>query len=482
MKENFDDILKRKWEEQHFPVDEQHRADMIALLDGQKRRRIVPFWWLGGLGLAAIFAGYFMLSQQAPPSPDGQQQSVSLDVKSSGNTEISTGSSLNTEANEPANSEIEKSTINNGNNTIVPAAVNTDQAANTNTNTNSNKQAKALAPSTPKSKQVKEVAKPVQPKQTEQAAPKPAIPITQTTGQPVSLPAAIGTAPDGTFRVDDSAARSYQIVSKAASVTVEDPEADIMPYIPPKPGSRTSFNVNEIDLLELSGIHYAADYTPGQIKPQTSFKHMVYLFGEAGAGIILASKPDYSTGWKLRAGAGLGYTLSPKVQLSWAAGYLLQAGGFDFQRTSTVTQPGFGTRSSFNSLSPDKLHFVYSRLGAQYRLHRSVFGAHGGIQYLYGAQGDIVVQTHDQFASAVSETTSYDWVKTDGLRKLHWTADVSYGYQLTPRLVASVGTDIYFSSFTVSDAALAQDGYYWDGAFAALHPFVTLNYIFYGSK
>ena len=478
MKENFDDILKRKWEEQHFPVDEQHRADMIALLDGQKRRRIVPFWWLGGLGLAAIFAGYFMLSQQAPPSPEGQEQSGSLDMKSAGNTEISTGFSLNTEANEPANRVIEKSTIDNGNNTIVPAAVNTDQA----TNTNTNKQAKAIAPSTPKSKQVKEIAKPVQPNQPEQAASKPVIPITQATEQPVSVPAVIGTAPDGTFRVDDAAARSYQIVSKAASVTVEDPEADIMPYIPPKPGSRASVNVNEIDLLELSGIHYAADYTPGQIKPQTSFNHMVYLFGEAGAGIILASKPDYSTGWKLRAGAGLGYTLSPKVQLTWAAGYLLQAGGFDFQRTSTVTQPGFGTRSSFNSLTPDKLHFVYTRLGAQYRLHRSVFGAHGGIQYLYGAQGDIVVQTHDQFASAVSETASYDWVKTDGLRKLHWTADVSYGYQLTPRLVASVGTDIYFSSFTVSDAALTQDGYYWDGAYAALHPFVTLNYIFYGSK
>ena len=26
MKDNFDDILKRKWEEQHFPVDESHRA------------------------------------------------------------------------------------------------------------------------------------------------------------------------------------------------------------------------------------------------------------------------------------------------------------------------------------------------------------------------------------------------------------------------------------------------------------------------
>lgn len=479
MKENFDDILKRKWEEQHFPVDEQHRADMIALLDGQKRRRILPFWWLGGLGLAAIVAGYFMLSQQEAPSPEGQQLSGSLDLKSAGNTELNTGSSNSKDANEPAKDGTEKATTNSDIQPVAPQSVNTNQVTNTNTNTNAH--SKAIAPSTPKSKQVKEITIPTQPTRQEQAVSTPDIPITQTSDQTNPVPATIGTAPDGTFRVDDAAARSYQIVSKAASVTVEDPEADIMPYIPPKPGSRSRVNVNEIDLLELSGIHYTTTYTPGHITPQTSFNHFIYLFGEAGAGIILASKPDYSTGWKLRAGAGLGYSLSPKVQLTWAAGYLLQSGGFDFQRSSTVSQPGFGARSSFNSLTPDKLHFVYTRLGAQYRLHRSVFGVHGGIQYLYGAQGDIVVQTQDQFAG-LTESSAYDWVKTDGLRKLHWTADLSYGYQLTPRLVASVGTDIYFSSFTVTDDALAQDGYYWDGAYAALHPFVTLNYILYGSK
>ena len=63
MKEEFDDILKRKWEEQHFPVDEGHREDMIALLDGKKRRKMIPIWWLGGLGMAAIFAGYFLTKQ-----------------------------------------------------------------------------------------------------------------------------------------------------------------------------------------------------------------------------------------------------------------------------------------------------------------------------------------------------------------------------------------------------------------------------------
>ena len=116
----------------------------------------------------------------------------------------------------------------------------------------------------------------------------------------------------------------------------------------------------------------------------------------------------------------------------------------------------------------------------QYRLHRHLFGAHGGMQYLYGAQGTIVTQVQDQFVAGTSESSTYGWVKTDGLRQLHWTADISYGYQLTPRLVATAGTDFYFSTITETDAALAADGYYWDGAFASLHPFITLNYLIYG--
>lgn len=273
-------------------------------------------------------------------------------------------------------------------------------------------------------------------------------------------------------------------------MTIEDPDA----YLPPEPEvkmesengllvftqERVTRHTTFVDPLDMVGVDYASNNGMAMIKPQTSFRKLFYLFGEAGIGMVLPSLPAYSSGWKFRGGAGLGYKLSPKVQISWSAGYLLQAGGFDFERTSTVNQPSFGTRSSFNSLTPDKLHFVYSRIGMQYRLHRHQFGMHGGMQWLYGAQGKIVTQVQDQFVSGTSESTTYGWVKTDGLRQMHWTADVSYGYQLTPRLVVTAGTDFYFSSITVTDAALAADGYYWDGAFASLHPFITLNYLLYG--
>ena len=265
--------------------------------------------------------------------------------------------------------------------------------------------------------------------------------------------------------MDEEAAKSYQIVSKAAAVTIE-------------PETRYDVIVEDIFLPDFMGIKYSSNDLPAQTKPNTSFKKSFYLFGETGVGMIFASKPDFTSGWKFRAGAGAGYKLSPKVQVSLSFGYLLQAGGFDFQRSSTINHAGFGTRSNFNTLTPDKLHYVYTRAGVQYRIKRHVLGVHGGFQYLYGSQGELVTQMQDQFAGT-TETAEYTWLVTDGLRKMNWTADVSYGYQLTPRLFASVGADFYFAHNTIEDDALAQKGYYWKGAYAPVHPFITLNYLIY---
>src|SRR5688572_12548495 len=88
MKEEFDDILKRKWEEQHFPVDEGHREEMIALLDGKKRRKMIPIWWLGSLGMAAIIAGYFLALQ-------GGSRTAALDKTVTENHEVQTSGEAN---------------------------------------------------------------------------------------------------------------------------------------------------------------------------------------------------------------------------------------------------------------------------------------------------------------------------------------------------------------------------------------------------
>ncbi|HJW30485.1 MAG TPA: hypothetical protein VJ508_14735, partial [Saprospiraceae bacterium] len=72
MKENFDDIIRRRWEERDFPVDDQHREEMAQLLDREKRRKGFPIWWFGGLGgllLLSGIASWLMHSSTDPVAP-----------------------------------------------------------------------------------------------------------------------------------------------------------------------------------------------------------------------------------------------------------------------------------------------------------------------------------------------------------------------------------------------------------------------------
>jgi hypothetical protein len=490
MKDNFDDILKRKLEEQHFPVDDTHRQEMIELLNGKKRRGILPLWWLGSLVIVASLAGYFFIAEQEGLQPDNPIQKDEIrkatpvteaqQTPSIASAPLSQNATLKNDeegtsitAPQPINpstvnsSTVNKSTINSS--TVNPSTINPESTFNSSTINSSTVNSSTVNPEST-----------VNPK-----SPGSAI----ASGKEESEPSEATNAPT-TYLVEGEILTSHTIVSQAAAVTIEDPDA----YLQSEPEA-TMENENSllilpqerltrhtafVEPLEVSGVEYTSNTGMNKIMPQTAFRKSMYLFGEAGVGMVLQSLPSYTSGWKFRAGAGIGFNASPKIQFSLSAGYLLQVGGFDFERTSTINQPSFGTRSSYNSLTPDKLHFLYSRVGMQYRLHRHLFGVHGGMQYLYGAQGTIVTQVQDQFAAGTSESSSYGWVKTDGLRQLHWTADISYGYQITPRLVATAGTDFYFSSITVSDAALASDGYYWDGAFSSLHPFITLNYLLYG--
>lgn len=473
MKETFDDILKRKWEAQSFPVDQTDRENMIALLDAQKRRRIAPFWWIGGLGILALVAGWAVFNQTQHPDQDihapmpQKQIAESTAANTIASGEISGSSSIDpaakaiskdntvTQTNpspKPANDKIESSAI-------VP----TTQSHTSSYSTKSTK--KTNSPSKPKGTAGTSSHNNPEPK-----------------SQEVSTPMA-NTMPEDKkhYLVDEEAATSYQIISKPVAVIVLPDNAEVIPSeLDNTLNARSSEVTDVLPGLDMLGMTPSYSKPFNSIQPGQAFHSTFHLFAEAGIGMVLPSQPDYASGLKLRAGAGIGYRLSPKLALSLSAGYLLQSGGFEFQRSSVVSQPGFGVRSSFNTLTPDKLHFVYSRIGAMYSLRRHILGVHGGIQYLYGTQGEISVQTHDQFVQDVEEQTTYAWLKKDGLRELSWTADLFYGYRLSPRLTASAGTDIYFSSFTVPDASLSADGYYWNGTYAALHPFVTLNYLFYG--
>jgi hypothetical protein len=462
MKEEFDDILKRKWEQQYFPVDESHREDMIALLDGKKKRKAVPFWWIGGLGMAAIIAGFFLLA-------DSVETTTSTNVKpvEKLNNHNADGNSTSSSIMDP--SSVSESSSLNAQPTKEGQLADGTSPANASSAIQEEERNK---PVYSKTKSTASIPKPTEGKTgTKKSATqgnevKPSEPIaTNPPGAEVDAKG-IGSTPAGVFQVDEEAAKSFQIVSKAVAVTIE-------------PATREDIYVEEIFLPDFTGIRYAKNAPPALVPAKATFHRSFFLFGETGLGMILASKPDFTSGWKFRAGGGVGYRQSPKLEINLSAGYLLQAGGFNFQRTSTINHSSFGTRSSSNTLTPDKLHYVYSRLGAQYRMRRHILGFHGGMQYLYGAQGDLTTQVQQQFVSNATETTEYTWVVTDGLRKINWTADVSYGYQLTPKLFIQAGADFYFAPITVDDPSLTQEGYYWSGAYAPVHPFITLNFQIY---
>ena len=157
---------------------------------------------------------------------------------------------------------------------------------------------------------------------------------------------------------------------------------------------------------------------------------------------------------------------------------MLQNGGFDFERTSTVHTNDFGARSNFNSLSPDKLHFVYARLGVHHNIRRHLLSIYGGVQYLYGAQGNITVMSQDAI-TGLSESSGYGWLKLDGMQRYLWNASVQYGYRLTPKLSINTGLKYYVSNIKADDPELQSKGYYWNGRMAQLNPFLTLNYQLY---
>ena len=469
MKENFDDILKRRWEERSFPIDESHRAEMIELLNNQKRRRAFPFWWIGALAVVMLAGGLLLFTKGGSVSPESLQRSNDEhQATPSGKTEI---------AAVTGESEIHESESTTSTPSSDAAATKKFSGSTTTTNINSQQKDQIEIASANTSKKSNSNA-PLNKNSKNQILPSKE--KESASGKNVDNQASDG---DASYKVDEDAASSISIVSSPVTVEVE---ADVETInlseieVAQPAANRNIFSSPMISPLLISGIEYEAGDEPFNVEPNKSNSHPFYLFGELGTGLVFASQPDFSSGWKLRAGAGLGYRVGSKMQLTLSGGYLMQHGGFDFERKSTVNVLGFGIRSNFNTLTPKTLHYVYARAGAQYRMHRHIITLHGGVQFLYGAYGTIVTQTEDSVTGGTVSVENDSWVKTDGLQTLLWTGDIAYGYQLTPRLSVMVGTDIIFSSFTVKDPELTQAGYYWKGAFSSLHPFVTLNYLIHG--
>jgi hypothetical protein len=498
MKENFDDIIRRRWEEQHFPVDDAHRQEMERLLEGDKRRRGFMFWWIGGLAVTMLI-GYGVWRYNAPQADvKSRTENTETAAKELANNEtpnvpLSAGAEATQrrsqgaggrEAKEIASTHVanekdNQSSFSNSDQSISKIKIPHKE----NLNHKSTSHRLPRVKSTANTEQIlHKNEKPIYPLSAGAEA-------TQRTSQGArgELSTPKGELPNDKipvegYKVELENPNQVSILSKEAAIQVFPDSIEYDPWTNAIYHNGTVRSLNKtmpLDALAIQEVESIKKNAPGAITPHTKMTHPVYYIAETGLGFVLASQPNYDGGIKFNVGGGLGMKLIPRVHLQLTGGYLMQDGGFHFERTSTVNTLSFGVRSQFNSLQPDRLHFVYAKLGAAYRFQRSTLDVHMGVQWLYGAQGNITIQQQSQFPPVTPEVTQYAWLSTQGLRKTQWWSDVSYGYMLLPKLYLHGGVTFYYTSLTESN--VPQDGYDWNGKTASVQPFITLNYLLHAN-
>ncbi|HEX5112678.1 MAG TPA: hypothetical protein VFV79_07515 [Saprospiraceae bacterium] len=506
MKENFDDIIKRRWDERQFPVDEIHRQDMANLLEGDKKRRGFIFWWLGSVAVVSLVAGYLIwmnslsldVDENAtlPPFDIAQEplrsktetenaafprRSETEDEKMK--TELKTGTlptQTSVEGNIETNSSMNEKAgadeiVSNKPINYNEIAIQNKNVVNQNSSTGKNDSTTQTKAASNKNEKINTLQK------QKPNIPKGQSPEKAITQQQKNENAADEIPKDG-YKVELDNPNQATITSKEAAIRVFPDSLEYDPWTNAiyRDGTVRSLNITKpIDDLNISEVENLNKPAPGEIKPHTKMTHPVYFIVETGMGLVLASKPYYDGGIKFNVGGGLGMKLAPKVHLQLTGGYQMQDGGFDFQKASTVNTLGFGLRSQFNTLRPDRLHFIYGKLGAAYRFGRSTLDSHFGVQWLYGSQGNITRQEQSQVPPGHTETTEYAWLNTNGLRKTQWWWDVSYGYMIFPKFYIHGGASYYFTSLTETDTP-AND-YSWKGKSATVQPFVTIKYLLHAN-
>lgn len=475
MKDNFDDILKNKWEQIHFPVDEKHRQDMISLLDNQKRRRTGLLWWWTGLGSAVVAIATLMILQL-----NRQPEKPTLPAHSAigFNKQETVTSTPNSQPEKTTIEDVTKTNINSEGFSASPAssANSTTASISSSSKTSASSSISSSVSSNPSTSASAKHQSAVEKESNEQSNKQVKNKVTRKAFADADRPdnASDLKAQQESFVIPNDILVTNEITGDSkesvrefvGSPVLTERNNDITSFLPRLDMQNLDYNINDDITTEATII---------KRKP-------IRLFAEAGAGIVFASKPDYSSGWTINIGGGLDYALNQRTQLLFSGGYLLQNDGFDFERSSTVEQLSFGSRSSFHTLSPKKLHFVYAKAGLHYHIHRHVISIFGGVQYLYGAQGDISIQVEGDFLTPTTSTHENVWLKLDGMRRYLISSEVQYGYQITPKLSIHSGLRYYFTGIEAKDPELVQKGFYWNGKYSRISPFFTLNYNLYGTR
>ncbi len=446
MKNEFDDQLKKRWEEIHFPVDENHRREMIHLLNQPKRRKGVFFWWLGGIVTIAAISGLLL--------PFNQSDDILNSEAPKGNIPLIELNIDRAELIEPLNKDADIDNTDNIQRELDHTAAN----------------GSTLKDNQPRiSTKINQTGN-THNRNKDTLAKKSAI----ASNVPLNEKANIETisAEQGSIILKSPAEK--QLTGKE-KLTLAKSEIESAPV-------SNDHITHGIESSIISDLEFSGEVLALNIEPTFRKTHPIHLFAEGGLSYIPSSLPDIKSGWSLKAGGGIGYGIFPKTQIMWSAGYMMQKDGFSFERSSTVNELGFGARSNFHTLTPDRLHFVYSKLGVRQNLRRHMLSAAVGAQWIYGAQGTIVIQTQQQLPSMATESTQYAWLNLDGMQRLLWSGEISYGYHLTPRISLHMGLRHYFTSLEDEDPDLAEEGYYWKGKFAPMNPSFTINYRFYEKK
>lgn len=434
MKNYFDDSLRKKWESFHFPVNEDHRAEMAKMLDQPRRRRGI-FWWVTGLGLSVMsIAIFFQVGNQPKSDPQYQKPHLLPGVDTSIREHAQFQERFETK--EKDNLMIHEENDLTGSGSTHKVAETTAATIKSFSGTSSSKRENSIDGL----KQRSFVAK---------------------TG------------------ADNATDNNPSITSAVFSETpVDDHSELLLPIVEELRTERIKNFTEEIATLPLISL-VPSERSQAIQEPVVKTKKPFFVFAETGGEFLAGAQNSYSTGHAFNVGAGIQGGIVPGLSLFVSGGYQLQQDGFEFERTSTVNEAGFGARSNFHSLTPDQLHFVYSNIGLEYQLKRNVFQIAAGLQYLYGARGWLTVQTQDQL-EGYSEGTHYSWLNLKGMNRALWNGTIRYGYRVSPRITALGGVKYNFSTLRKVDQELSSEGFYWDGLQALWRPSIAIKYFIYG--
>jgi hypothetical protein len=460
----FDDILKKKLDQEKIKLNPAHLEQFEGMLDLRNKRRVGFLPWMIGvllLGIVLVFLWQPWQSKESMVSSQIQNVAtlLSQNSKLAGESQdeltlLETEDSKDEASNQPQGKEPAVNLVTASfERQISSAAIQYHESpGKTSTYENVNSEQKignSKIPSTGSSKGKV---------------------ITKKASNPV---AGYLQPLENDVELSTKATDEQPAASQIKSVTIlQGRESNrtsvaVLPIIPAHPQS-------ELNIETLHGIELTlAKYTP-TITPQK--KYVIGLLSSAGY-IQESFDKDISHAYQLQFGGFVQREISSHLSAGFEAGFVFNSAGIDFSKNSAVTQYGFGLRSTINNLELKRSYFAYGGIHLQYRMSRHILT--GGIhtKYLYGAQGNIERFVEDDFGAYQEEVLENVWIETEGMEKISIDGLIGYGYQLFPNLNVQIQARLPLKSTSGErNQELFNDDYILESTKQKLIPEISLRY------